>query len=295
MNFSTLIAPLSALAAGAGGVLMMAINLRKARTIEDTPTEKIRSAAQGYISLNGFARGLDQEQIKAPLTGKTCLWYRYTIERYDNDSKGSSWDTVERGSSNAFFQLDDRTGCCHVDPRHADVTTNITQRWEGDTRHPLDPGKNLLGNLFGQRYRYTEYRIHADEWIYLLGWFETLHAPSFAEQTAVQTKALLNEWKNDRAALLDKFDSNRDGDIDLQEWERVRQAAAQQAQHYVQQQPDSVPVNIAARPPLRDRPFIIASKDPQQLASRYRRHAFIALLIGLGAAAFIGWDLFRYF
>jgi hypothetical protein len=295
MDFSTLIAPLSMSAAAAGGVLMMAINLRKARTIEDTPTEKIRSAAQGYISLNGFARGLEHEQIHAPLTGTHCLWYRYTIERYDSDKRGSSWDTVESGSSSAFFRLDDRTGSCHVDPRHADVTATIRQRWEGNDRHPGDSSKNLLGNLFGQRYRYTEERIHADEWIYLLGWFETLHAPSFTEQTAMHTKALLNEWKNDRAALLAKFDVNRDGDIDLQEWERARQAATQQAQHYVQQQPGALPVNIVARPPLRDRPFIIASKDPQQLASRYRWRAFIALLIGLGAAVYIGWDLFGAF
>jgi len=293
MNFSMWLPPLLIAAAGTGGVFAMALNLRKARTIEDTPTAKIRSAAQGYAALHGFARAIGDEPLRAPLTGKACVWYRYTIERYERGAKNSRWNTIERGCSEQLFGLDDRTGLCHIDPRRAEVTAEIEQRWEGDTRHPNGMATNgVLDNLFGQRYRYTEYRIHPDEWIYVLGWFETLHGPSLPERAAAQTKLLLNQWKQDRDRLLARFDSNSDGEIDLREWEATRSVAAQQAATIVMQQPAPAPINTVSLPPLRDRPFLIASKDPRALAHRYRRNAMISLLIGIGVAGYVLWNFY---
>jgi hypothetical protein len=46
--------------------------LRKARSIEDTPTSKISSAAQGYVELIGSAKA-DQALLSAPLTNTPCL------------------------------------------------------------------------------------------------------------------------------------------------------------------------------------------------------------------------------
>ncbi|MDB6061288.1 MAG: hypothetical protein JWM78_1391 [Verrucomicrobiaceae bacterium] len=295
MNFSLLWPPLIIAGAGIAGIASMAINLRKARTIEDTPLAKIRSAAQGYVGISGFARALDSDLLKAPLSGKNCVWYRYTIERYESSNRraSSDWSTVESGSSEQLFALDDNTGVCHIDPRRADVTTDIKQRWEGDQRHPVNgAAPSLLGGLFGQKYRYTEFRIHPDEWVYALGWYETLHAPSWMERTAAQTKLLLNQWKQNRDTLLAQFDRNGDGAIDMQEWEQARQAAQRIAQQQVQQQPEQPPINVISETPLRDKPFLIASTDPRELASRYRRNAVIALLAGLGFSAFALWNFY---
>lgn len=63
MNLSAWLPPLLIATAGSGGIVLMAVNLRKARTIEDTPIAKIRSAAQGYVGINGFARALDSEPL----------------------------------------------------------------------------------------------------------------------------------------------------------------------------------------------------------------------------------------
>src|SRR5690606_9806630 len=73
-------------AASAAALFFMVRNLRTARTIEDTPTSKIRSAAQGYVELSGTASSTG-ETIAAPLSGTPCLWYRYTIERYERSGK----------------------------------------------------------------------------------------------------------------------------------------------------------------------------------------------------------------
>lgn len=295
MNPAIFLPPLFIAAAGIGGIALMAINLRKARTIEDTPTAKIRSVAQGYAGINGFARGIGDELLRAPLTGRPCLWYRYTVERYESGNKRSSWETVESGTSEQFFALDDNTGICHIDPRRADVSAEICQRWKGDQRRPSTGSLSIAGGGFGNSYRYTEYRIHPDEWVYVLGWYETVHAPSLAERTVAQTKLLLNQWKQDRDTLLARFDQNSDGDIDLQEWERTRLAAAQIAREQVLQQPEPQPVNIISRPPLHDKPYLIASKDPRELASRYRRNAAFTLFGGLATAAYVLWNFYyRY-
>lgn len=299
MNYWNILSPALMLISAGGGIALMAINLRKARTIEDTPTAKIRSAAQGYLSVSGMASVIDNDAVIAPLTGQPCLWYHYTIERRDSDGKHTRWTTIESGTSEKFFALDDRTGICHIDPRRAEVTAAIAQCWHGDERRPLGlPRASAstfgLSTLFSRQYRYREKRIHAQEWVYVLGWFETLHAPSLAERTAAQTKLLLNAWKQDRDALLARFDLNRDGDISLLEWERARRAAQQQAHQDVSEQPSAPAINTISRSPLRDQPYLIGTKDPRDIARKYRRDAIISLIAGFAFAAFIFWKFYGY-
>ena len=298
MNLWTLLPPALVLGSAGGGIALMAANLRKARTIEDTPLAKIRSAAQGYLSISGSAGAIDNDMVIAPLTGRPCLWYRYTIERRDRGRNSSSWTTVESGASDKLFALDDRTGVCHVDPRRAEVTSAITQRWYGSERRPLGPPRQASAlftiSFGGNRYRYTEHRIQAQEWVYALGWFETFHAPSLAERTKEETRRLLNTWKQDRDALLARFDVNGDGEISLQEWERARRAAQQQAERAVREQPATPPVNTLSRSPLRDQPFLLGTADPRDMARKYRRNALLALLGGFALAGFMFWKFYLH-
>lgn len=291
MNLWNALQPVLMLASAGGGTALMAINLRKARTIEDTPIAKIRSAAQGYLSINGSADAIDNDTVIAPLTGRPCLWYHYTIERRERDSDGSRWSVIERGTSEKFFAIDDRTGTCHIDPRRAEVTAAISQRWHGDERRPTSgPRTGKAAFSFStQRYRYTENRIHKQEWVYALGWFETVHGPTLAERSEAQTRALLNAWKQDRDALLARFDLNRDGEISLQEWERARRAARQEAEQQVRSEPTAPAINTMSRSPLRDQAYLIGTRDPRDLARKYRRDAVISLIAGFAFAAFMFW------
>ena len=59
--------------------------LHQARLIENTPTAKIRSAVQGYVELNGQTLLMNGPVIVSPLSGKTCVWYRYKIEEKIED------------------------------------------------------------------------------------------------------------------------------------------------------------------------------------------------------------------
>ena len=300
--------------AALGALVMMAIYLRKARLIEDTPSSRIRSAPQGYVELSGFARAdVNGEStnkydgyLMAPLTQKPCVWYRYRIERYERGDKNSRWRTIESGASEQWFVLDDDSGRCHIDPRGAEVTPTKCERWQGESQQPIVTGRSnpsLWKTIFNgapfslffdswslgaHEYRYTEWRIHAGEWLYALGQFETVHAPTGEERTQTQMKNLLNQWKQNRDELLARFDRNGDGEIDLQEWELARREAERIARADVVSAPAATPLNVLTRPPSRQQPYLIATTDPEQLARRYRRFALFSPIIGFGIAAMIG-------
>src|SRR5690606_23767286 len=112
----------------------------KARTMEDTPTAKIRSAPQGYIEIEGMQRLGPEGLVHAPLSKTPCLWYRYSIE-YFSDKR---WVTIEQGASSQLFLLDDGTGQCLVDPFGANVTTPEAQGWRGRKRYPQGAPRGIL-------------------------------------------------------------------------------------------------------------------------------------------------------
>jgi hypothetical protein len=285
------------LAAGAGiGALFSLwrslVSLDRARHIEDVPTSKIRSAAQGYVELIGIAHP-DQAPLKAPLTGKTCLWYDFCIERYTRTGKTHSWRTVRRGQSDHSFYLRDDTGECHLHPQGADILPKQRLRWYGNTERPMNyGGSGGSGILFGSgRYRYTERRISEGDPVYALGLFQTLQPQSPSEQGRVRMTDLITKWKKDHDSLLSRFDANGDGEIDMKEWEAARQQAANQARNYVLTNYDGEQVHVLAKPPGRRQHFIIACKRPLGLVRSYRLKGWGLLALSLVLAGCCAWVL----
>lgn len=275
--------PLIAAAAALTGVIVMIGQLRRARLIEDTPTSKIRSAAQGYVELHGFACAVDDSLLVAPLTGTRCLWYRYKVERLEEGRHGNRWRVIQSATSQQFFLLDDHSGRCLVDPRQGEVTTLRRQRWLGGQQHSmgLNQGRMAFG---GSDYRYTEARLEEGDWLYLIGWFTTPRMPGFEEQRLLRQKQLLSEWKQNQDALVERFDVDGNGLVDVDEWERAREVASFQAAEAVIHTPVAEPLPVISRGSDRRRPYLIASEDPRQLSRRYRWRAFGALLLGAGLA-----------
>lgn len=272
-------------------------NLKRARLIEDTPTSKIRSAAQGYVELSGFARlPADQTVLFAPLTLKQCLWFRYTIEEYRRSGKHSSWQIIEERSSDNYFELDDHSGQCLVDPREAETTSLHRESWKGDTRHPVG-GESMTGSFgFGERYRYSEWRIHDNDIVYTLGHLQTRRGTSLNEQIKQRQNDILNELKEDQTALLKRFDSNRDGEINQAEWERARRHAQIQASKEITNTITDESISIlGANTGTGDQPFILSGIDPEILAKRYRWKAFgcaIGFVVGCLGVAWLMQRLF---
>jgi len=268
-------------------------NLMRARVIEDTPTSKIRSASQGYVELNGQGEPYDDGPIEAPLTGSACLWYSYEIEEYRNSGKNSRWVSVEKGISDTFFQINDGTGTCYIDPHRAEVTPTVNKTWKGSARHPRQmANQSTIGKLLSSgRYRYTEKRIHEGQLLYALGFLETTNPPTAGQRAKQLTKDILNEWKQDREAMLARFDTNNDGEIDMDEWQQARLAAKQEANQRASEDVAQLePIHVLSRSPEKRRPYLISTKDQRDLAKRYRLHSMLALagfMVGGVASAYL--------
>lgn len=262
--------------------------LKKARTIENIPTSRIRSAHQGYVELLGIASAAQDQPVFAALTGTECVWYDYKIERYQG-GKSSHWTVVEKGSSEDFFRLYDSTGECLIDPRHSDVSTSHSKTWNGYDRHPARTQQtSLLGRLKRQRYRYTERRIHQDQPLYAIGWFHTIHAKTAAQQANEYRAALLGKWKQNQSKMLEEFDRDGNGIVDQAEWEQARRQASLQANAYVADNYDPADVHVMARPGS-NQAFILSTQDPSRLSRYYRKKAVGMLFASLFTAGLGSW------
>lgn len=229
---------------------------KRRRAIDDTPTSRVASAAQGYVELKGKGKPLGGLPLLSPLTGLPCLWYRYRIERRSNDK----WVYEGGGESETSFILDDGSGQCLVDPEGAEVLVTRHDRWVKDNR------------------RYTQWLLIERDPIYALGQFVTKGSVDLQLHFAEDLKALLAEWKKDAKHLLVRFDFNKDGELDLKEWELARQQAKREVAAHHREQLCHAEVSIV-RLPDDGRMYLISDLDPVRLARRYRFWSWTHLTI----------------
>lgn len=273
------------------------------RLMEDMPTTRLRAAAQGYLELGGEARLLDGEPIVAPLTGRTCCWYRFKVERRNrghgrHGRDHNRWQRVDGGESSAIFMLDDGTGRCAVDPEGASITPSLRNVWYGNSQLPprLTVRKSRWGGAlagqFGGGYRYTEEVIVPASPLYALGFFRTHGGAATPLDTSQDASALLREWKADRGALLHRFDRDRNGEIDAQEWEYAHTAAyAEIAQTCATRSHAPPAVDMLSRPPNGGQPYILAARTEAQLQGRKRLLSTLCLASGSALGLCVTWTV----
>jgi hypothetical protein len=267
--------------------------LRK-RIIEDTPTSRITSAVQGYVELSGTGRLMQGSIISGALTGITCTWYSYSIEEYRKSGKNSHWLTIEQGISDDLFLLIDESGQAIIDPDDANVTPGITDVWYGHSRHP-EPGGNrsekkngILSTGMG-RYRYTEKRMHPDDPLYAIGLFDTVGGAGTEFNTNNDVAQLLRDWKKDSEQLLARFDENKDGQIGMEEWQSVREAALKQIQSQHAEQKATAPVHMLSKTCDSRRPFLLSALPQSDLVKRYSIYAAALIVTFFIAGTLATW------
>ena len=268
----------------------------KNRLIEDTPTSRVRSAAQGYVELSGLGVLPPNTENKGPLTGMPCTWWRYKVEQRSSTGRSRSWSTIESDTSSAPFLLDDGTGQCLIDPRGAEVFPGATNVWYGPEAWPqgrIPDGSGVLGWLVDtfvtDKYRYTEHRLQPRDHVYAIGAFRSLGGVSVEDPDAAVT-ALLHDWKQDQAALLARFDGNHDGTLSAAEWEQARVVARRQVLDGRAADTRPPSVNVLADP-MDGRAFLLAASDGESLAQRFRRRAFAGIGGFVGSSAALTWML----
>ena len=247
---------------------------RRLRLIEDTPQSLIRSAAQGYVELQGQCKLMPGEPIIAPLTGMRCLWWSYTIDSQVG-GKTPNWQTVKHDASGDLFLVVDETGQCVVDPDNAHIYPSAKDVWYGNTPQP-EGGPGIGHSILGSRYRYTELRMQDGDPLYALGYFHT-QGPISAGDIDEEVRAQLVEWKRDQTWLLQHFDTDHDGQIDQQEWDAARQEARRLVLERERDNLKRPPVNVLGRPPD-GRDFILSTLPRKNLELRLRVYVGICLL-----------------
>lgn len=254
-----------------GGVVCIR-RFSHARYLKDTPASKIRSAAQGYVELTGLIEAGAQGELYAPLTRKPCLWWRYRIEEEIKTDRGSRWQVKQSQASGSVFKLNDLTGTCLINPRGAEVFTTVRERWYGNSP--------VMGVPFGGgRYRYTEERLCAGEFVYAAGDFVTRNA-ALTYVPEEQAKHFIREWKQDFSGMLQRFDGNRNGKLEEYEWERVQQAAlahARATHKLLQQEPDEHYLQQA----VEAQPFVISTHGKDELVKKLITQGFVAGVVCL--------------
>ena len=239
-------------------------NKRRSRLILDTPTSRIASAAQGYVELSGKAKQAHEYPLLSKLSTLPCVWYRYTIEEENSDKKG--YHTIDKGMSDDLILIDDGSGQCFIDTDCAEILTRHKNTWTKSG------------------YRYTEYLLSPFDTIYAIGEFTTMGGAGSTLDAKGDLNELLAEWKRDKAQLLERFDLNKDGEIDSREWELAVLAAKREVakQHIEIQLKDGV---HTLRKPKDDQLFLISNLPEEHLARKYVLWGWFHLLVFLGAGS----------
>lgn len=266
------------------GLALYVKALRRMHALTGLPRSLLRSAAQGYVELHGFAQRLPERNLLAPLTHRACVWYAYRIEKRSRSSKGrTEWSTVEQGTSGELFGLQDTTGRAIINPSGSEVETHHRNVWHGDTLRPFTGPEPQSTWLSSGDYRYTERRINHEDPLFVWGQFRT-HTVS--AMNGGELTSLLREWKTDQARLIKRFDANGDGRIDVEEWEQVRAAAEQTVaqRRFALKPQDSV--HLLTQPTDDAHPYLISTRGKDELLQRFRRRSWagIALFVLSGAA-----------
>lgn len=236
---------------------------KRYRTIHDLPTSRVASAAQGYVELFGRSELLPGHPVVSRLSGLPCCWFRYYTERKTADDK---WEHVDSGISNQHFLLVDASGECVISPDGAEVLSERKQTWtEGD-------------------YRHTEWLLLPKGVLYAIGEFSTTSGNIAELDERADVSDLLTEWKKDKVQLLARFDLNRDGDIDIKEWELARL----QAQREVRQRHSAGRAAVTEgvhllRKPRDGRLFLLANVLPEKLGRRFAFWSWLHLTVFFGA------------
>lgn len=244
--------------------------IKIARVLIDTPTSKIRAAAQGFVEIKGRCRQI--APLFSPLSNTSCTWYKYKVEQLKSSGNNQRWQIIEEGTSTVGFYLFDVTGECMVHPDGALIYPHRKKCWYGDNARPIH---GLTSNFsFMKSYRYTEEVLINEMPIFSQGMYHTFR-PRAPE---LDFSHVMSEWKRDYKNLLKKYDTNGNGELDPQEWQCVimdaeKELAGRQAKLLEEHDAPSS-INILSNDGLgRDQKFILSGKPELELYLHKRRVA----------------------
>jgi len=276
------------------GLLAWLGNLKFYRSLHDTPTSRIASAAQGYVKLDGYVDAFPDRILNSPITGTECVWYRCSVP-------GGIKHGIETSESDAPFLLVDGEGQgqCVIEPAGAEVFTHRRSEWreaeesllrsKSERQQPESGVKPNLVYVDPAQLSAGDRSDHFEEWLLLpgdpllaMGYFISGEVSHQEPHIKADISQRLTDWKEDSQNLLERFDLNGDQKMDEREWQLARSAARREVlREHTATQSGGQQHKLSL--PLDGRPFLLGTFHPQLLAWRYLFFALLNL-----AAFFVG-------
>lgn len=234
---------------------------RRLRLIADLPLQKIGSAAQGRVALNGRAKALAGVQPVSPINGLACLWFHVSVVR----GKGEDQERYEYGSEESFL-IEDDSGECLIEPVGAKVIPLLSETLQRDDE------------------RITHAMILPGQPLFVIGRYRTLASDALRSEDEL-ARELVADWKRDPESLRQRFDLDGSGEIDLREWELARAAARREARQRRREAGAQAEIHAIGA----DRAeMLISALGRPQLLRRLRLWTAFATFAFLAACALIG-------
>ena len=229
--------------------------------ITEAPISTIAAAAQGYVEL--FGKASTDKPLKTPYQDIPCVWYRSSVyaNRENDDDKVTdlfNMMPLEYSESKTVFTLNDGTAQCKVDPQGAEVIYFEASTWRKND------------------HRYVEEYLPVGKPLYVIGNLDTRKEllDEAALHRAVGTK--LVDWKTRPQQLLNRYDQNLNGQIDMDEWELARRDAINEVKAEHAMQANTADFTLA-KPA--GKLFLISAKSPKQLRDSYK--TWLAVHLGV--------------
>lgn len=240
--------------------------LYRLRTLRNTPTSRIASAAQGYIELEGRGAQFCDPPILSQLRHQPCLWSRFRVEERQQDE----WKTLDSGETSHSFMLRDGTGECVIDPEHAEIITQHCDQWQQEN------------------FRYTEWKLIEQDRLYVIGQFRTHSDDVLFFDKRQALSEMLADWKADMPGLLARFDLDKDGVLNADEWELARVAAKHEVEK-VDRDFQAQPATSSVSQPPDGRLFLISNISQARLSRRYLLWGLAHLIVFFASLGGLGW------
>jgi hypothetical protein len=255
--------------------------LRLKRYIENTPRSKARSAAVGMVEMEGRAERA--YNVLAPLTGMPCIYFR--LQKYVKEKGYQDQDYWRRisdiDSGHVPFYLRDDTGRVLIDPNGAKIAPTDSETYTGVLGSPWG-----LSLTISDDEKFVEDTIPEGQQVFVVGFASPLRVerPSLRSRIADKLRALKGS-----PAKMRKYDTNKDGRIDEQEWERARADMERRALREILAEEGADEAATAAlvvqRPRHRGLPFMIAGGTEKRAARRYTWYSGLFLLTAIALLA----------
>jgi hypothetical protein len=214
--------------------------LKHTRTIQNIPTSKIATGAVGTnVEIQGKILRDANKILKAPITGRDCVFYSVEIQKLVKSKDSSRWVTVDQFFSDEGFVLSDGSGAnamVYVEgatiKRKGRVKT-FQARSSNMSELPINLYSALQEKsgqlksfslketswIFSKQYRFLEWSFPPEQSIYVLGVAHSGLRANKKDKLKMKTFMEAKSQIQSSEELQERFDRNDDGLLDPDELE----------------------------------------------------------------------------